>query len=59
LRIRGRSRYYDPPAAATAGIFRHRDVKVLRDTVKTKLNIEMAGTEEMIGIALDVVTGSR
>ena len=33
----------------------HRDVKVLRETVKTKLNIEMAGTEEMIGIALDVV----
>ena len=33
----------------------HRDVKVLRETVKTKLNIEMAGTEEMIGIALDVI----
>jgi pyridoxine 5-phosphate synthase len=33
----------------------HRDVKVLRDTVKTKLNIEMAATEEMIGIALDVI----
>lgn len=33
----------------------HRDVKVLRDTVKTKLNIEMAATEEMIGIALDVL----
>ena len=33
----------------------HRDVKVLRDTVKTKLNIEMAATEEMINIALDVI----
>ena len=33
----------------------HRDVKVLRETVKTKLNIEMAPTDEMIGIALDVV----
>jgi pyridoxine 5-phosphate synthase len=27
----------------------------LRETVKTKLNIEMAATEEMIGIALDVI----
>jgi pyridoxine 5-phosphate synthase len=33
----------------------HRDVKTLRDVVKTKLNIEMAATEEMIGIALDVI----
>src|SRR3989449_2142882 len=33
----------------------HRDVKVLRESVKTKLNIEMAGTDEMIGIALDVI----
>jgi pyridoxine 5-phosphate synthase len=33
----------------------HRDVKVLRETVKSKLNIEMAATEEMIGIALDVI----
>jgi len=32
----------------------HRDVKILRETVKTKLNIEMAATEEMIDIALDV-----
>jgi len=32
-----------------------RDVKILRETVKTKLNIEMAATEEMIAIALDVV----
>jgi pyridoxine 5-phosphate synthase len=30
-------------------------VKILRETVKTKLNIEMAATEEMIGIALDVI----
>ena len=33
----------------------HRDVKILRDTVKTKLNIEMAATDEMIGIAAEVV----
>jgi len=33
----------------------HRDVKALRDTIKTKLNIEMAATDEMIGIALDVI----
>ena len=33
----------------------HRDVKILREVVKTKLNIEMAATEEMIGIALDVI----
>src|SRR5256712_3748547 len=31
-----------------------RDVKLLRETVKTKLNIEMAATDEMIGIALEV-----
>ena len=29
-------------------------MKILRETVKTKLNIEMAATDEMIGIALDV-----
>jgi pyridoxine 5-phosphate synthase len=33
----------------------HRDVKILREAVKTKLNIEMAATDEMIGIALDVI----
>src|SRR5206468_5019192 len=33
----------------------HRDVKILRETVKTKLNIEMASTQEMVGIALDVI----
>ncbi len=33
----------------------HRDVKVLRETVKTKLNIEMASTDEMVVIALDVI----
>jgi pyridoxine 5-phosphate synthase len=33
----------------------HRDVKVLREVIKTKLNIEMASTEEMIEIALDVI----
>src|SRR5207244_2506467 len=31
----------------------HRDVKILRETVTTKLNIEMAATEEMIGIELN------
>jgi pyridoxine 5-phosphate synthase len=30
-------------------------VKVLRETVKTKLNIEMASTDEMVGIALEVI----
>lgn len=33
----------------------HRDIKILRETVKTKLNIEMAATDEMIGIASEVV----
>ncbi|HLH30529.1 MAG TPA: pyridoxine 5'-phosphate synthase [Terriglobia bacterium] len=33
----------------------HRDVKILRETVKTKLNIEMAATDEMIGLAVDVI----
>ena len=33
----------------------HRDVKMLRETVKTRLNIEMAATDEMIGIALEVI----
>src|SRR3989454_36452 len=32
-----------------------RDVKILREIVKTKLNVEMSATEEMIGIALDVI----
>jgi pyridoxine 5-phosphate synthase len=32
-----------------------RDFRILRETVKTKLNVEMAATEEMIGIALDVI----
>ncbi|MGV1099570.1 pyridoxine 5'-phosphate synthase [Thiovibrio sp. JS02] len=31
-----------------------RDVRLLRQTVKTKLNLEMGATEEIIGIALDV-----
>lgn len=31
-----------------------RDLRVLKDTVKTKLNLEMAATAEMQGIALDV-----
>lgn len=32
-----------------------RDVDLLRQTVKTRLNLEMAATEEMIGIALKVL----
>lgn len=31
-----------------------RDLKLLRQTVKTRLNLEMAATEEMVGIALSV-----
>ena len=31
-----------------------RDVRLLRETVKTKLNLEMAATEEMINIAMEV-----
>jgi len=31
-----------------------RDVALLRETVKTKLNLEMAGTEEMVAIACSV-----
>lgn len=32
-----------------------RDVKLLRETVKTSLNLEMAATDEIIGIACDVL----
>lgn len=31
-----------------------RDVRLLRETVKTKLNLEMAATEEMISVAIEV-----
>lgn len=31
-----------------------RDVRILRETVRTHLNLEMGATDEMIGIALDV-----
>jgi pyridoxine 5-phosphate synthase len=31
-----------------------RDIRLLRETVKTKLNLEMAATREMIGIALSL-----
>jgi pyridoxine 5-phosphate synthase len=31
-----------------------RDVRILRETVKTKLILEMAATSEMIGIAIDI-----
>ncbi len=32
-----------------------RDVRLLRETVKTKLDLEMAATEEIVGIALEIV----
>lgn len=32
-----------------------RDVEILRKTIKTKLNLEMAATDEMVGIALKLV----
>lgn len=51
--------------AGAAGIIVHlredrrhiqdRDVRLLRDVVKTQLNLEMAATEEMVKIALDVL----
>ncbi|MBN2265663.1 MAG: pyridoxine 5'-phosphate synthase [Candidatus Aminicenantes bacterium] len=31
-----------------------RDLRLLRDAVKTKLNVEMAATDEMKGVALDI-----
>ncbi|KAB2826265.1 MAG: pyridoxine 5'-phosphate synthase, partial [Candidatus Dadabacteria bacterium] len=31
-----------------------RDVRILRETVRTKLNLEMAATEEMVAIARNV-----
>ena len=31
-----------------------RDVRILRETVQTRLNLEMASTEEMFGIALEI-----
>jgi pyridoxine 5-phosphate synthase len=31
-----------------------RDVKILREVVKTKLNLEMAATDEMVGIAREI-----
>lgn len=32
-----------------------RDVRLLRQTVQTSLNLEMAATDEMVGIALDIL----
>jgi pyridoxine 5-phosphate synthase len=32
-----------------------RDVEILRKTIKTRLNLEMAATDEMVGIALKIV----
>jgi pyridoxine 5-phosphate synthase len=34
---------------------RDRDVRLLREVVRTKLNLEMAATEEMVGIARDIL----
>ncbi len=34
---------------------KERDLRLFRETVKTKLNIEMAATEEMKGIALEII----
>ena len=31
-----------------------RDVRVLRETIKTRMNLEMAATEEMFDIAMDI-----
>lgn len=31
-----------------------RDIKILRETIKTRLNLEMASTQEMVRIALDI-----
>ncbi len=35
-----------------------RDVRLLRQTVQSRLNLEMAATDEMVGIALDVLPDS-
>ena len=35
-----------------------RDVEILRRTLKTRLNLEMAATDEMVGIALKIVPDS-
>jgi pyridoxine 5-phosphate synthase len=32
-----------------------RDVRLLRETIKTRLDLEMAATEEIIGIALEII----
>ncbi len=32
-----------------------RDVRLLRETVKSRLNLEMAATSEMVGIALEII----
>lgn len=32
----------------------NRDVRILRDTIQTRMNLEMAVTDEMIGIACDI-----
>lgn len=32
-----------------------RDVRILKETIQTRMNLEMAVTDEMVGIALDVV----
>ena len=40
------------------GIFTDRDVEILRKTVKTRLNLEMALTDEMVAIALRLLPDS-
>jgi len=35
-----------------------RDVRLLRQTVQSRLNLEMAATDEMVGIALDILPDS-
>ena len=32
----------------------HRDVRMLRETIQTRMNLEMAATAEMFAIALDI-----
>jgi pyridoxine 5-phosphate synthase len=39
---------------AKTGAHQDRDLKLLRQTVQTKLNLEMAATADMVNIALSV-----
>lgn len=40
--------------AKTEDIYRTGDLRLLRETVKTKLNLEMAAIDEMVNIAMEV-----